>query len=66
MVINSKADDWYSGTGTETFVSDRYVDYPDCSDGFMMHIYVKTNQIMQSKNLNLFHAIYTLIKLLLK
>jgi len=29
--------------------SDRYVNYPDCSDGFMMYIYVKPYQIMHSK-----------------
>ena len=29
--------------------SDRYVNYPDCSDGFMMYIYVKPYQIMYSK-----------------
>ena len=35
--------------------SDRYVSYPDCSDGFIMYTYVKPYQIM--------HAIYTLMKL---
>ena len=29
--------------------SDRYVNYPDCSDSFMMYIYVKPYQIMYSK-----------------
>lgn len=74
MVISSVEDQWLSGAGAgrgliedskehkETSASGGDADYPDCSDGFMMYICVKTsNYVLQ--NFSLLHVIYTLIKL---